>query len=180
MINVSQIPLLILALTMLNTLQVSINSAILHEQESSIQNDATFEANSIGGMMMDEILAKNFDNKAATKNVSSRIQLTTKDSLGVDVSEVAVNNEAVSIDDVIFQSQQKFNDVDDYNRYKRIVMTSNLGDFTVSDSVCYVQESNTDVFSQVPTWCKKIVVTVSHQNMSNPLVIKSLVVYTKF
>ena len=180
MISISQVPLLILALTMLNVVQVQVNNAILREQQSSVENDAYIEANSIGGMMMDEIRTKKFDNKTVSVNVTNRSQLTTVDSLGVDVSETALTNEVVdSIDIVSFQSYKNYNDVDDYLNYKRTVVTSNLGNFIVTDSVCYVQEANTDSISNTPTWCKKVVVTVSHAQMTNPFIIKSLVVYTK-
>lgn len=161
-------------------LQLTINSTIMSDYSDSLQNDAILEANSIGSMMVSEVKSKAFDNVTRTANVSSRSQLTSTSSLGPESGEVIpANPERVSASQAVFNSQQTFNDVDDYDGYTRIVKTENLGDFTVRDSVCYVLESDPEVSSPSQTWCKMVVVTVSHLNIVIPRAFKSVVVYTK-
>jgi hypothetical protein len=179
MISLGQVPLLVLALTMLMIMQMSINSSILSESISSLENEATLEATTLGNLMIGEIRTKAYDNATRSNMIYNRSQLTPVSSLGPDPLDTIITNEIVPVSQTLFLSQQKYNDIDDYNGYVRTVQTQNLSDFTIQDSVCYVQEANPEVVSPTPTWYKMIIVTVSHQNMSTPLVLKSVVVYTR-
>lgn len=179
MISLGQVPLLVLALTMLMIMQMSINASILSESVSSLENEATLEATTLGNLMIGEIRTKAFDNVTRNNMIYNRSQLTPASSLGPDPFDTTITNEIVPVSQTVFLSQQKYNDVDDYNGYTRTVQTQNLSNFTIQDSVCYVQETNPEIISLTQTWYKMIVVTVSHQNMSTPLVLKSVVVYTR-
>ena len=79
-----------------------------------------------------------------------------------------------------FQSKPKFNDVDDYNGYTRIVSSPRLGDYTVKDTVYYVSGTDLDSLSNTQTWWKKVEVKVTHPNLLIPGTVKSVVVYRQF
>jgi hypothetical protein len=128
--------------------------------------------------MIDEILTQDFDSVTViSKTISDPSYCTPASRLGPDLdSEKAVPK----FETAPFQSQIKFNDIDDYNNYSRIVASPHLGNFTVVDTVYYVQGANLDVQSSVQTWYKKIVVTINHPNLYKPVVMKSLVVFRKY
>jgi hypothetical protein len=92
--------------------------------------------------------------------------------------------------DIYFRSLDKFDDVDDYHRYKRKI-TNNLGwVFTIVDSIDYVLESDPDTRSTgspVQTFYKRITVYVYNDNMAKdnsgniiPTVMKDFAVYRRY
>ena len=178
MVTLGQVPLLVLALTMLMVLQMSINSSLISEAASSLENEATMEATALGNLMIGEIKTKAFDAATKTTMIYDRTLLTPANALG-PIPDSAIANEVVSVNQTVFLSQKKFSDVDDYNGYMRTVQTDNMGNFVIRDSVCYVQESDTETLSSTQTWYKLIVVTISHQNLPMPLILQTLVVYTR-
>jgi len=179
MVGLGQVPLLVLALTMLMILQMSINSSILSASVSSLDNEATLEATALGNLMLGEIKSKAFDQTTLAAMVYNRSQLTQAASLGTETGDSVITNEVVPLSQTVFLSQRKYNDIDDYNRYIRSVQTPNLATFVLSNSVCYAQESNPEAVSLTPTWYKMVVITVAHPNMAHPVVIKSLIAYTR-
>lgn len=184
MISLGQVPLLVFALTVLMILQMSINASILSSAVSSLDNEATIEATTLGNLMLGEVKSKAFDSNALDQTgrpvmLYNRSQLTPASSLGPESSfDSTITNEIVPVSQTLFLSW-KYKDIDDYNRYVRTVQTQNLATFVIRDSICYVQESNPEAVSSTQTWCKMVVVTVTHPNMSNPVIIKSLIAYTR-
>jgi hypothetical protein len=174
--NLGQLPLVVGALCLLATLALSVNSSILNATMLSLDTEATVSAMSIGQAMLDEILSNpGYDQTTLDRLVTDRSVLTIAAKLGPDSTEVVPANEQEP-----FKSNTVFNDVDDYNKYTRRVFSTNLGMFTVRDSVFYVQETNLSAYSSSPTWFKKIQVTVSHPNLARPLVLKQIMVYRRF
>ena len=140
--NFGQIPLVIGAMAILATLQLAVNSSIIRAYATSFEDEATIDAISIGQAMADEVNTKSFDKKTVTANAYWTTDLTPFVSFGPDSGEyVAPYDQDTS---GYFHSQLVYNDFDDYHRYTRIVKSPRLGTFTVSDSVCYVQDSNKD------------------------------------
>jgi len=176
--NTGQVILVVGALTLLSMLALSINTTILNAYVTSYDSEATIDAISVGQAMIDEILTQDFDSVTVTsRTLSSPSQCTPPSRLGADLdSEKTVIKDSTEP----FQSQIKFNDIDDYNNYSRIVATPHLGKFTVVDTVYYVQGSSLDVKSSTQTWFKKILVTIKHPNLYRPVVMKSLVVFRKY
>jgi len=58
-----------------------------------------------------------------------------------------------------------YNDVDDYNGYRRVAFASSMGPFSIIDTIIYASESNPNQTSASQTFYKKVVVTVRHRNM---------------
>lgn len=173
--TLGQILLIICALTLLANLQLSVNSALYRSALANYDGEATIDAISIGQAMVDEILTKDFDKNTISVLIYDSTQLTGVNSLGKDAGETVSAWELSP-----FQSQVRFNDVDDYKGYTRIVSTPRLGDFKVQDSVYYVLATNFNAKATTQTWYKKIVVTVTHPSMLVPVKVKSLAVYRRY
>lgn len=165
------------ALVLLGFVTLSINSMLADKTITMLDAEADLNAVSIAQTMLDEIMTKSFD--AVTANgarIFDSTQFTPNDGLGPSGAEYS----HVGNFDQVYASIKWFNDVDDYNHYKRIASTPVLGKFIVTDTVYYVTESNPDVRSNVQTNFKKIIVTVTHANMTYPLRLSDIAVYRKY
>ncbi|MBA4312567.1 MAG: hypothetical protein C0417_08045 [Chlorobiaceae bacterium] len=167
--NLGQILLIVLALALLATLQLTINSSILRASLVTMDNEAKIDAISIAQAMIDEINSKSFDSSTTSKIVHFTTGLTPQIRFGPEGAELTVP----AYDQEPFKSQTVFNDVDDYHRYTRLDHSSTLGAFMVRDSIIYVTSTNQDVYSTSPTWYKKIFVIVKHPNLIDSLVVSS-------
>jgi len=174
--NLGQVLLIIFALWLLATLQLTINSSITKAAFVTLDSEARVNAISIGQAMIDEINSKSFDSATVGGVVYFLNQLTPYNKFGPEGSE----NSVPKYDREPYLSEVMFNDVDDYHGYTRIDSSTHLGAFFVRDSIIYVQESNQDAYSSSPTWYKKIIVVVKHPNMLDSVVIKSLSVYREY
>lgn len=183
MTGLGQIPLIIGAMAILSTLQLSVNSAIVRTLLLELDTEATIDAVAVGQAMVDEILTKEYDEKTIGKNIYNRSELTPINQFGPELTPV---NERVILfpdnanDAGEFLSRSIYDDVDDYHRYTRIVISPRLDTLIVSDSICYANETNLDVRSSTQTWYKKIIVEVKHRSLLYPIRLKSLFVYRRF
>ncbi len=177
--------LVIGAMAILSMLTLSINTSILQTYVASYDSQASIDAMSIGQSMIDEIVSptNEFDSLTwNTHNISNPALFTTSSRLGPDLdSEITFFNSIKSVGDTApFKSLYKYNDVDDFNGYYRIVKSPDLGNFYVRDSVYYVLPSGLDTYSASQTYFKAIRVTVSHPNLYRPVVLKSLIVFRRY
>jgi len=173
--SLGQILLVVCAMTIFSTVQLSINASILQSFAVSIDSEASLDAFSLGQTMLDEVLKEAFDKATLEERIYDRAKLTPVNSFGPDSGEVIVMPEEEP-----YSSNAVFDDVDDYHGYTRIVSTPRLGDFVLSDSVYYLNEANQDLTSSSQTWYKEVVVTVTNANLSDPVKVKSLTVYRRF
>lgn len=171
----NQILLIVGAFAILASLQLSINSSIIRSYTTTLDGEATIDGMSIGQAMIDEINTRIFDKMTKDSVVFWTTSLTPYNQLGPETGEIVVANERQP-----FQSRNRFDDADDYNRYTRIVPSPRLGDFYVRDSVYYVLASNPNQYTTTKTWFKKIIVTVTHPNMLFPVELQSLIVYRQY
>jgi hypothetical protein len=172
----NQLLLIVAALAILITLQLAINGSLIRSFAGDLDNEATIDATAIGEAMVDEIIVKAFDVKTKNAVIYNLSYLTRSDSLGRDVGDsTTVVNEREP-----FRSRLGFDDVDDYNKYTRIVTSPRLGDFYVKDTVYYVGGANYDSTTNTQTFYKKIVVNVTHPNLLHPVTVKSTAVYRQF
>ena len=166
--------MVVFALTMLGMLQLSINASILQSIAASLDSGARIEALMIGRAMIDEIVSKNFDKATAVRMIVRRGDLTPTASFGATLEDAVPQPDSAALAKTAYKS------VDEYQGYRRVVNTPNFGLFLVRDSVIYVDETNLERTSTSPTWYKKIIVTVSHPNLLQPVVVQSLAVYPKY
>ena len=177
--NLGQLLLVVGALALLASLQLGINSSVIRASMTTYDGEATVEAISIGQAMIDEIQTQAYDSITVFQFVSNPANFTPIARLGPDIDSEKVAY-VPKPDTLPYKSQLKYNDVDDYNGYSRIVKSPYLGAFTINDTVYYASEADQTTKSNTPTWYKKIVVKVTHPNLLYPVILKSLVVYRKY
>ncbi len=163
------------AFALLSLITLSINSIIVETTTVMLDTEASITGISIAQAMIDEMQAREYDTHTVGARVYDAANLTPTNQLGPEAGE------SLTLPDVYpYQSATRFNDVDDYNGYRRTVSTSRLDNFTVVDSIYYVNESNLDLKSSPQTYYKKIVVRVTHPNMKVPVVLSDIVVYRRY
>jgi|WetSurMetagenome_2_1015567.scaffolds.fasta_scaffold328718_1 hypothetical protein len=169
--NTGQVLLIIGALTLLSVVSLSVRTLVLNTTVTYIQSEAQLTGVSVAQSMLDEIMSQEYDSSTTQgKRIWDSTKFTQPTRLGPETSPGINEITSVTIPEspdtvTSFFSVRKYNDVDDYNNYKRYYYSSALGLFAVVDSVYYVQELNPDQRSTNPTYFKKIVVTVRHPNL---------------
>ncbi len=153
------------ALVLLGIAVLAANKLMLEKLTGSYDTQATVAAISLAQAEIDEIQRKEFDENSIAKRIYYATDMTPVSSLGPDVGET---------------SRSLYDDVDDYNNDTTMTSTPTLDDFTESCKVEYVNESDPDEVSSTQTFYKRITVTVTHPNMTYPVVMKALVVYRRF
>jgi hypothetical protein len=155
------------ALAILSLVALTINNMLVNKTSTMLEVEAHLDAVSLGQSMLDEILTQPFDAYVANglKVYDSSLFAATA-SLGPEGAEVG----NVPLPDPPdtghpFKSFKYYNDVDDYNGYKRLAYTIAMGTFSIIDSVYYVSEMDPSVRSTPQTFYKKVVVTIRHPNM---------------
>ena len=166
------------AIMILSMVSLAINTMIIGKTTTMLEAEASLTAISLAQTMIDEILTKSYDLATVTQKVYDPTLFTAASGLGPNSTETS----NVPLPDAAtpFKSYKYYNDVDDYNGYRRTASTPLLGKFTIVDTVYYVSESNPNQKLSTQTFFKKIVVTVRHPNMSYPLQMSDLAVYRRY
>jgi hypothetical protein len=205
-----QTMLILGAFALLSVLVLSVNQTLLSTQTIGLEMEANMTALSIGQSLMDEIATQEFDERTTTGvKIYSASEMTPVNSLRPEVGTSAqpgyteqtitwidsayydkngsirpYDNGGIYYD---FASKKYFDDVDDYNGYRRKVYDYKLGYFMDSVHVEYVQENLPDSTSSTQTNQKRITIWVTHPNLSRnqegqvlPVIIKDLAVYRRF
>ncbi len=177
--------LVIGAFAMLSLLTLSINATIITTLSLTAESEMILNAHAFSQSMLDEILTRSFDeNTTGTKRVYNFSELTPYGSFGWNGLQ-----ERINYVDTTFDSRRKFDDIDDYQGYKRKVKNALGWTFNVIDSVHYVREhrDSADVISTSPTFYKRISVYVYNDMLPKkangdvvPLVMKDISVYRRF
>lgn len=174
--NTGQMLMVLGALVLLSMVTISINSMIINKTSTMLEAEADLNAVSLAQSMIDEIQTCSYDlATAGGAKVYDSTEFTAPSGLGPSGTESAIVslpdslrrpglNLPPSIDSV-YKSAKYYNDVDDYNGYKRYAWSTTLGNFYIIDTVFYVTEADPNIRSSTQTFYKKIVVTVRHRNM---------------
>ena len=166
------------ALMLLSMVSLGINTMIIGKTTTMLEAEASLAAISLAQTMIDEIQTTNFDENTIGTKVYNATDLTAAGSFGPSGTEAS--NVPLPDNASPFKSLTKYNDVDDYNNYRRTASTPLLGNFTIEDSVYYVLETNPNTKSSTQTFFKKIVVKVTHRNMSFPLYLSDVAIYRRY
>ena len=176
--------LVIGAFAMLSLLTLSINATIINTLSLTAESEMILNAHAFGQSMLDEILTRNFDEKTILYRAYGPNDLTPATSFGWDFAI-----ERINYVDTTYDSRRKFNDVDDYHKYRRKVKNALGWTFTLTDSVHYVKEhkDSVDVVSTSQTFYKRISVYVYNDMLPKkangeviPLVMRDVAVYRRF
>ena len=168
------------ALILLGFASLGINHMLADKTTVMVEAEASLNATSIAQIMIDEAMKKAYD--AATAGgvrIYDSTQFTPANMLGPSSTEAA-NVGTLPDTSNPFRSDTYYNDVDDYNNYSRLVSTPIMGQFTVVDTVCYLNETNLNLTATTQTCYKRITVTVRHPNMSFPLQLSDVAVYRRY
>lgn len=182
--NTGQMMLVIGAFAMLSLLTLSINATIVNSLSLTAESEMILNAHAFAQSMLDEILTKSFDERTTGgQRAYKPSDLTAPEQLGTDYKE------HLSGVDTTYLSRSKFDDVDDYHKYRRKVQNALGWEFLLIDSVHYVKEhqDSLDVVSSTQTFIKRITVYVYNNHLPKdlngnivPLVMRDLAVYRRF
>ncbi len=145
------------------------NKLMIGNNQIAAQNEYYIAGISLAQSIIDEAKTKSFDERTVGMDTMvARTNMTAPASLTRD--GVA---EAVTLPDVMrtsnpftarypgYLSSVRFDDVDDYNRYSRIVNTKRAEGYRLFSSVRYGVETNPDVLVGSRTYCKVMTVKVT-------------------
>jgi len=165
--NTGQMLLTIGALLLLSTVMLRVNSNNFSTE--TVRDEARFGviATSIATSIIEQAKSFAFDANTDTNSVTTLFELTSDFDLGPDAGENSADIKT-------------FNDFDDLDGYTKIDSTMQSAIFEISCSVNYVSEANLMGISSVPTWHKKISVTVSSPSMGDTLTEASIYSYWFF
>ncbi|MBF8247647.1 MAG: hypothetical protein HW374_447 [Bacteroidetes bacterium] len=190
------------AFALLSLLALSINQTLLSTQTIGLEMEANLTALSIAQTLMDEITTQEFDERTTTGvKIYSTSEMTPIADLGPEGGETSItwvdsayynlsgstapyDNGGILHD---FKSKAYFDDIDDYNGYRRKAYDYRMGYFDISVVIQYVNEDTPDSTSAVRTNQKRIHVAVTQFNLSKDQVgavislrLKDLAVYRRF
>jgi len=164
--NTGQTLMVLMALVLLSGVILGVNRLLISKTSTMLEAEANLTAVSVAQSMMDEIQTQAYDKATVGAKVfNDSSKFVASGSLGPDGNDPA----GVTLPDTAnasgqFKSVTGYDDVDDYNGYKRLVNTS-MGTFAVIATVYYVSESNPNLWQSTQSFYKKIVVTVRHPDM---------------
>lgn len=135
------------------------NQLMIGNNQIAATNEYYVSALAIGQSVIDEAKTKAFDEKTIVNRVSTADSMTVVGALGRESgAENVPNPDTLSTNG--FGSTTKFDDVDDYNGYRRRVNTSRAEGYFVSVTTNYAVETSPETTSGVRTFCKKMSVKI--------------------
>lgn len=155
--------LTIMAMTMLSRLVLSVNTTSAMSGESIQMAAYRITATSLGTSMIEEATGMAYDAKSDTVGISNPSNFST--TLGKEAGEVYPN----------------FDDFDDFNNLHKVDSLKGSAIFATDCKVEYVSVvGNVITVSNIPTYSKRITVSVSSKSMSDTLKFYSIYSYWFF
>jgi hypothetical protein len=128
------------------------------------RSEYSLTAISLAQSIIDEAKTKAFDHRTVNRWLAVPTD-SLSSSLGVDGF-----SEALSLPDSsssgAYLSLSRFNDVDDYNQYVRVINTARASGYAMFVEVKYVNEDDPESESYTPTYLKRMNVTVTSPSIS--------------
>lgn len=181
--NAGQSMMVIVAMMLLGTFSLTINSTLVLSSSTGLEMEASLDALSYGHSLVDEILQRDFDEVTIGTRIFNTADLST--TLGRESGEVFTLPDSSGSD--VFQSRTMYDDVDDYNGYRRIIRNPRLDDFTLTVQVHYASEDSPFSVTGSKTFCKQVQVIVTNPYMPkdqngvvSPLTLSDLSVYRRY
>ncbi|MFH1739366.1 MAG: hypothetical protein ABIH23_10200 [bacterium] len=181
--NSGQAMMVIVAMMLLSTFTLTVNNTLVLSTSTGLEMEASLDALSYGHSLLDEILQREFDEATIGTRIFNTSDLST--TLGWESGEAFGLPDSSESD--VFLSRTSYDDVDDYNHYRRVVRNPRLDYFTLTVSVLYVEEDSPFSDSGSKTFCKKVQVTVTNPYMPKdqngvlvPLTLSDMSVYRRY
>jgi len=147
------------AIVLFGVFLLSANRLMGNATITADENKFYVTALSIGQSIIDEAKTKAFDQKTIVSAIPVTDSLTVPASMGRDGFAEAVPSPD-TLSSLGYASARKFNDVDDYKGYRRLVNTPRGSGYIVDVTVGYVSETCPDSSKNTRTYCKRMTVTV--------------------
>lgn len=144
----------------LSLTSLSFNGALLQSNTVEIENKVYLTAFSLADELIEEIKLKAYDEKTLTFPTVNRGTLTPIASFGCD----SVGGVFISKDG---ESYPYFDDIDDYNGYKRDADEPHAEKYHMEVKVYYVSETDPNTKSSSQTFHKRVDVIVSSPYINN-------------
>jgi hypothetical protein len=170
----SNVILAIGALVTFSIILSSSNRMMTSNTKIAEQNEYYLSALSLGQSVIDEAKVKYFDeNVAAVDQDGDALPIVYADSLSTTLGREGSAETSVPAPDTLttaspftaaspgYRSQDKFDDIDDYNGYVRVVNTQRAHGFRLSVKVLYASVTKPDSASSLRTFCKVMYVGVT-------------------
>jgi hypothetical protein len=156
--------LVLAAIMLLSVFILRVYSTQHNNTINIVTNAAIIKATGIAQTILEQIQTESFDSSTVSKSVTSTASLTPVARLGPDPGETTVT---------------KFNDVDDYNNYTETDTIGTNDIFNVKVKVSYATKMNPDVTSAVPTFSKRVDISVYNKylNLIDTLKLSKVISY---
>ena len=140
-------------LVLLSLTSLRFNSAILETSTADIENKVYLTAFSLADDLIEEIKTKSFDENTKNFPVTNTSSLTAVNLMGPEYGETYTN----------------YDDIDDFNNYTNLIDAPHAEGYNIACTVQYVNKDDQDVINSVPTFYKKVTVTVTSPYMRTPI-----------
>ncbi len=146
------------AIALVAVISLRFNEAVLQNSSIEVENKVYLTAFSLADDLLEEIKEKAFDATTVKFPTTDPLTMTSPSKLGVDEKGAGA-----------FEVYPEYDDIDDYNGYVRHISAPHAEDYEISCLVWYVSPVNQNLFSNVPTFYKRVEVTVSSPYMNFPV-----------
>ncbi len=136
------------ALVLLSLSSLRFNNSVLENSTAQIENKVYLTAFSLADDMIETIKQRSFD-EATIEFPTGLANLTPADNLGPETGE----------------TYKTFNDIDDYNFYKKTVSAPHAENYGIICRVYYVDSTDPDTEISTQSYYKKVTVTVTSPYM---------------
>ena len=155
------------AIIIFGTFLSSSNNLMTGNTQIAEQNEYYITALSLAQSVINEAKTQAFDEKVLTNSVSSADSMTAPGALGKESGESVPNPDTLTTSSPFtssspgFRSSLKFDDIDDYNKYNRLVNTPRAEGYNIKVSVLYASNTYPDSLKASRTYCKVMKVAVT-------------------
>ena len=146
--------LTIAGVILLSNLILNVHKANTNRMLANYTSESVIDASGLAQSIIDMIQSKAFDENTTKAAVWQLDSLTAANNLGPESGEYMHTD---------------FDDIDDYNNYSATVTLDRMGDFDINVNVFYVSTLNPQIKSSIPTYSKKIELSIINYSLLDTL-----------
>ena len=154
--------LTIAGVILLSNLILNVHKANTERMIATYTSESVIDASGLAQSIIDMIQSKAFDENTTEAAVWQLDSLTAVINLGPESGEY---------------KHTEFDDIDDYNNYSETVSLDRMGDFYINVNVFYVSTLNSQIKSSIPTYSKKIELSIINYSLLDTLKYNHIVSY---
>jgi len=160
--NSGHMLLTIAGVFLLSNLILNVHKANTNRMLANYTSESVIDASGLAQSILDMIQSKAFDEKTANGPVWLPDSLTSANNLGPESGEY---------------QHTEFDDIDDYNNFNTTVTLDRMGDFDITVNVFYVTTLNHQIKSSIPTYSKKIELSIINYSLLDTLKYHHIISY---